>query len=38
LGLIWAQFEHVNLRKITVESEQVGGELPPADETFMPVE
>jgi glycosyltransferase 2 family protein len=30
VGLIWAQFEHVSLRKITVESEHAGGEL--ADE------
>jgi hypothetical protein len=27
VGLIWAQFEHVNLRKITVESEHAGEEL-----------
>ena len=27
VGLIWAQFEHVSLRKVTVESEQVGEEL-----------
>jgi hypothetical protein len=34
VGLIWAQFEHVSLRKITVESEHAGEELaqaPPAD-------
>jgi hypothetical protein len=27
VGLIWARFEHVNLRKITVESEHAGEEL-----------
>jgi uncharacterized protein (TIRG00374 family) len=27
VGLIWAQFEHVSLRKITVESEHAGEEL-----------
>lgn len=27
VGLIWAQFEHVSLRKITAESEQAGEEL-----------
>ena len=34
VGLIWAQFEHVSLRKITVESEHAEKELPdkqPAD-------
>jgi hypothetical protein len=30
VGLIWAQFEHVSLRKITAESEHAGEEL--ADE------
>jgi hypothetical protein len=29
VGLIWAQFEHVNLRKVTVESEQAEEELAP---------
>jgi len=29
LGLIWAQFEHVNLRKVTAESEQAEESLPP---------
>jgi hypothetical protein len=37
VGLIWAQFEHVSLRKITMESEQAGEELPPADESPIPV-
>ena len=27
VGLIWAQFEHVNLRKVTVESEHAGEEF-----------
>ncbi|MDR3750298.1 MAG: lysylphosphatidylglycerol synthase transmembrane domain-containing protein [Terracidiphilus sp.] len=27
VGLIWAHFEHVSLRKVTVESEQAGEEL-----------
>jgi hypothetical protein len=27
VGLIWAQFENVSLRKITVESEHAGEEL-----------
>jgi hypothetical protein len=27
VGLIWARFEHVSLRKITVESEHAGEEL-----------
>jgi len=27
VGLVWSQFEHVNLRKITVESEHAGEEL-----------
>ena len=27
VGLIWAQFENVNLRKVTVESEHAGGEV-----------
>jgi hypothetical protein len=27
VGLIWAQFEHVSLRKITVESEHAGVEF-----------
>jgi hypothetical protein len=30
VGLVWAQFEHVSLRKITAESEHAGEEL--ADE------
>lgn len=29
VGLVWAQFENVNLRRITVESEQAGEELSP---------
>ena len=32
VGLIWAHFEHVSLRKVTVESEHAGEELP-EDET-----
>jgi hypothetical protein len=28
VGLIWARFDHVNLRKVTVESEQASEELP----------
>lgn len=28
IGLIWAQFEHVSLRKVTVESENAGEDLP----------
>ena len=28
VGLIWAQLEHVSLRKVTVESEHAGEELP----------
>lgn len=28
VGLIWAQFEHVSLRKVTVESEHAGETLP----------
>jgi hypothetical protein len=27
VGLIWAQIDHVNLRRITVESEHAGEEL-----------
>jgi glycosyltransferase 2 family protein len=27
VGLLWAQFEHVSLRKVTVESEHAGGSL-----------
>jgi len=27
VGLIWAHFEHVSLRKVTVESERAGEEL-----------
>jgi hypothetical protein len=27
IGLIWAQFEHVSLRKVTVESERASEEL-----------
>lgn len=27
VGLVWAQFEHVSLRKVTVESEHAGDEL-----------
>jgi hypothetical protein len=26
-GLIWAQFEHINLRKVTLESEKAGEDL-----------
>jgi hypothetical protein len=32
VGLIWARFEHVSMRKITAESEHAGEELP-ADES-----
>jgi hypothetical protein len=32
VGLVWAHFEHVSLRKVTVESEHAGEELP-VDET-----
>ena len=35
VGLIWARFEHVSLRKITIESEHAGEEpaqVPPADQ------
>ncbi len=28
VGLVWAQFENINLRKIAVESEQAGEQLP----------
>jgi glycosyltransferase 2 family protein len=31
VGLIWAQFEHVSLRKVTVESEHAGEGLAPGD-------
>ncbi len=31
VGLIWAQFEHVSLRKVTAESEHVGEQLPSPD-------
>jgi hypothetical protein len=27
VGVIWARFEHVNLRKVTVESEHAGADL-----------
>ena len=27
VGLVWAQFTHVNLRQVAIESEHVGGEL-----------
>jgi glycosyltransferase 2 family protein len=33
VGLVWAQFEHINLRKITIESEHAGEDLPASDET-----
>ena len=39
VGLVWAQFEHVSLRKITVESEHAGEELAenePADKSRTP--
>jgi uncharacterized protein (TIRG00374 family) len=35
IGFLWAQFEHVSLRKITVESEHASEELP-EDETVEP--
>ncbi|MDE3148750.1 MAG: flippase-like domain-containing protein [Acidobacteriota bacterium] len=37
VGLLWAQFEHVNLRKVTVESEHAGEDLDVA-EAAEPVE
>lgn len=41
VGLIWAQFEHVSLRKITAESEHVVEELaedtPPVESNQSPV-
>jgi hypothetical protein len=33
VGLIWAQFDHISLRKVTHESEQVGEALPVAEAT-----
>ena len=30
VGLIWARFEHVSLRKVTAESEHAGEELAPS--------
>jgi hypothetical protein len=27
VGLVWAQFEHINLRKVTLESEHAEEEL-----------
>jgi glycosyltransferase 2 family protein len=27
IGLVWAQFEHINLRKVTLESEHAGEDL-----------
>jgi hypothetical protein len=33
VGLIWAQFDHINLRKVTVESEQVNEEIVGDEET-----
>jgi hypothetical membrane protein len=32
-GLIWAQIDHVSLRKVTVESEHAGEELAAKEET-----
>ncbi len=32
IGLVWAQFEHVNLRKVTVESERAEEELAASEE------
>jgi hypothetical protein len=33
VGLIWAQFEHVSLRKVTVESEHAEEDLEAAEAT-----
>jgi len=33
VGLIWAQFEHVDLRKVTVESEHAGEEFAESETT-----
>jgi hypothetical protein len=38
VGLIWARFEHVSLRKITVESEHAGEELAVAEESPEPAQ
>ncbi len=35
VGLIWAQFEHVSLRKIAVESEHAGEDLSAAESTGL---
>jgi hypothetical protein len=32
VGLVWAQFEHINLRKVTLESEHAGEDLAAAQE------
>jgi hypothetical protein len=37
VGLIWARFEHVSLRKITVESEHAGGAVPDHDLAGTPL-
>jgi hypothetical protein len=33
VGLVWAQFEHINLRKVTVESEHAEEELVASEKT-----
>jgi hypothetical protein len=33
VGLVWAQFEHINLRKVTVESEHADEQLAANEET-----
>ena len=33
VGLVWAQFEHINLRKVTIESEHAGEDLAAAEES-----
>ena len=38
IGLIWAQFEHINLRKVTVESEHAEEELVAKEEIGAPAE
>jgi glycosyltransferase 2 family protein len=38
VGLIWAQFEHVSLRKITAESEHAGEAIGPPHTDLPPTE
>jgi hypothetical protein len=35
VGLIWAQFEHVNLRKVTHESERAEEDLRPSESSTV---